>query len=1402
MKYYSLLDIIKSEHIAYMLLTWLRRRIMKKHLSFSVLLMLFLLLGALMLAIPNIRVIAQEQSYEPVEGKRFEAADSYELPAIASEIRSLEAELWIDPNSAEDDAFGALISNYSTGNDGYTKMAWEITNGGRLRYYSSICGSVTFKADLRTFIDKDSFIKISVTINDFDDGQKLVLYVNGVAREGTTVNDNGEKLVIDCLIPGYNTTEGSTGGNSLRLGGDYTEGNQNFFKGHLKNITLYSDVRTSTEIRTFANADAYSVDSTDTALVAAYDTTGYVGKDLSSNGYNITFTTTAGMSFSKSGNLYHIRQAFDVVPRSYEAWVYVPDSVTGGGYLLGNYGSGNTNRLGFAVITQKPRLYYMQTNNKDASTASTFSDVDVKQNGWAHLALVHDGKTLFCYVNGVLVDSLSQSYDIATTVTQGNPLVVGGDWRSGNTQYFRGRVKDIAVYSSIKTAEQIKNSYLNGVNLDDESIMMYLDCENSTSTKIEDKTGNGYDAIKAPKEIPEVWVDSPFNADDYAYTFAVVGDTQKLCYKDYLNATDEDATNDTAYMATIYDWIVANREAQKIEFVIGVGDITEDDNDGEWDIAYDNITKLSNAGIPYSLIYGYGHDTVDKLDKYFGKEANFTDADIGYYDGTSLCNYYMKFTVGGTKYLLLGLDFGPTDNVLNWACDVIENNPEYTVIVTTHAYMSSDGTYITSEDSAVPRDLNDTNGKNNGDQMWTKLVSQYENVAYVFCGHAPSENIVFRQDIGIHGNAVSQFLVDPQNFDAYSSYRYKTGMVALFHISEDGKTIAVEWYSTVQDKYYLDKNQFEVTIPDKIVQQDVETEYGTIPGMYSNKQTYPFVLFKADRSFVGAYGDFGAAAEAVNANAYADYIMLMRRDAEQNQTSGLSNFYGTLTVDLGGNKLTKTGLGYLVTIMCSNNSHIATNVEQKGSFIFKNGNIHRTGGSALSTINYDSSLVKDVAISLKFEDIIFTSPSGSRLVFANWENGYLDTPDDVTVNVTADFIDCTFDYTNSATGITMLQLTNNGYDKTVVDVTLNGVKIIANEPITLDKFAQMDGNDNGRADSVIIKKSDSGEYLTMILPIDATAPTDENAWVDENGLSVVFVPKTSSQTSITYSTIPSLIKSFSAKQNITLWTNYIYNLYLPIDNLKEAKIDGEIIDIATAEKTELNGASYYVISVPLYTNTVLRSIPLEVTLAKGEEQVTINRSFCLFDYAKAIIEGSYTNEEKQLLADMLSYAKAAYDYANLESEYIDKINWLIGYSYDEENAPNLTPEAECPDSNTGFTSVSLHLDDKIAYRFYLEDGYTKDDFKFKVGNASITATEGTDEFGKAYLDVKVYAYQLCESISYTVEIDGVTTTQCYNIYSYYSYVTTNYSTNIALINFVERMIKYGESAVEYRNSIL
>ena len=532
---------------------------------------------------------------------------------------------------------------------------------------------------------------------------------------------------------------------------------------------------------------------------------------------------TEGMSFT-ADKVYRGYDSLASAPLTIEATVCYPVGYSAserGGVICGNYYYASTNSLSIEVYSNGvPRVYFIEKSG--AVHDWKFDKVNLYTGEWVHLAIVFDHATddLKCYVNGELKQTLARGGTYLTAPT--DSMVIGGDLRDANAQYFKGQIKNISMYSDVRTDAEIAGD-AKATTPDKDNLMVAYDLTGIGSTAPEtlsDVSGNGNDASYIYTEKP----DDRFFTDkepvtDYAYSFAVVGDTQKLSllYPDKIG--------------NIYDWIVANKTAKKIEYVIGLGDITENNTDGEWANAVKHIGKM-NGVVPYSLIRGnhdlYNPSGVNQFNKYT-PQINYEAQIDGCYNGQTY-NSYKIMKIGQLDYLFLHLDYGADDGVLAWAGKVISDHPNHNVILSTHAYLYRDGSTLDETEVCPPTKdavFNAFPGSkpNNGDHMWDKLVSKHENIVLVLCGHDPCDTIVTTQTKGEKGNTVTQMLIDPQDLD--NQVKGGTGMVAMLYFSEDGSEIQVEYYSTVKEAFFLQENQFTVKIDTVTVSDEPPAEEPT-----------------------------------------------------------------------------------------------------------------------------------------------------------------------------------------------------------------------------------------------------------------------------------------------------------------------------------------------------------------------------------------------------------------------------------------------------------------------------------------------------------------------------------------------------------------------------------------------
>ena len=520
---------------------------------------------------------------------------------------------------------------------------------------------------------------------------------------------------------------------------------------------------------------------------------------------------TDGLTFAENES-YPISRPFEAIPLTFEAWVYVPtgDSARQG-TVIGNY-EGGVSCVNFEITTSgRPRLYVVDSTKTVRDY--TFSGADVRTGDWTHVAIVYDSANdkVDCYINGTLRATKTGAPTMESSVI-GTAFALAGDNRSGNAQYFKNALRSVSLFTNARTADEIKAD-MEKVKHTDPNLLAHYDL---TAPIVDDTIiddGNGmYDVLRV-----RTWFTDKEPVTDYAYAFCVVGDTQKIT----INEPDK--------LSCIYDFIVANKDEKKIAYVFGLGDITDKDTAEEWAVAKTEIGKLDGV-VPYSLVRG-NHDSSAKFNAAFGTEA-YRGMFEGFLNENKLETSYTTFTAGGVEYLHITLDYGPTDAELAWACEIVEAHPDHRVILSTHAYLFRDGTTLDENDVYPPRTPGSDNGKNNGDDIWEKLAAKYENIFLVLSGHDPCSDVIVTQTKGVHGNVVTQMLIDPQGVDAAEG---ATGLVAMLYFGDDGRTVSVEYYSTVRDQFFMSTSQMEITVPAYVVatvepeESETETETETLP---------------------------------------------------------------------------------------------------------------------------------------------------------------------------------------------------------------------------------------------------------------------------------------------------------------------------------------------------------------------------------------------------------------------------------------------------------------------------------------------------------------------------------------------------------------------------------------------
>lgn len=530
---------------------------------------------------------------------------------------------------------------------------------------------------------------------------------------------------------------------------------------------------------------------------------------------NVMASEQSYVPFSKFTS-WELETAPTAMPETIEVWFNIdPNNTASTLSLFGNYGRNNSYIpsielwLGRKQNSDTGEYYYLPRleyyNVKDwgydnRAKAYYLNSCVIEADAWNHLVVTRDATAgkLYCYLNNTLVQTVSNTaLKFADFITE-DTYAVGGRLSTPNNTYFNGEIASISVYSDTRTQIEISDSYTateSSKNLteavagDDSALICSYNLYVAAGCERIENAKTGGVAL-----IENMWVESS-DPTDYAYSFAVVGDTQKT--------TEYDVLNSTTYTDGIYDYINNNATDKKIAHVFGLGDITDDSRTEEWGLVRANTDALT---VPYSMITG-NHDPEADFNTYYGEGTPYAAQVAGHF-GSDYTHTYHTFTAGATNYLVVALGWDPSDAVLAWANGVIEAHPNHSVVVTTHAYLFRDGEHLKKESH------NGTMTNNDGEDIWNELIKLHENIVLVLGGHDVSDRIMMKQSVGVKGNTVTELLINPQGMDENLAKAgdIPTAMIAMLYFSEDGKTVDLRYYSTSKNTYFKSNNQFSFSL--------------------------------------------------------------------------------------------------------------------------------------------------------------------------------------------------------------------------------------------------------------------------------------------------------------------------------------------------------------------------------------------------------------------------------------------------------------------------------------------------------------------------------------------------------------------------------------------------------------
>ena len=209
-------------------------------------------------------------------------------------------------------------------------------------------------------------------------------------------------------------------------------------------------------------------------------------------------------------------------------------------------------------------------------------------------------------------------------------------------------------------------------------------------------------------------------------------------------------------------WIRDTQLLHNTKFAIYLGDLTNSATDVQFGVVDESLDILDAVGFPYALFPG-NHDyegqkwnrTLTRFNQVVGPQRY---AGKAWYGGSMTAgrneNNYCYFSSGGLNFLVVSLEFAPRKEAVTWANQLIALHPNHRVIIGTHAYLNTGGSYSTSS------------GTNygvvgcRGNDLFDECARRHSNVFMVVCGHVGESQV--NTLTGASGNRVYELVVDYQ----------------------------------------------------------------------------------------------------------------------------------------------------------------------------------------------------------------------------------------------------------------------------------------------------------------------------------------------------------------------------------------------------------------------------------------------------------------------------------------------------------------------------------------------------------------------------------------------------------------------------------------------------------------
>lgn len=255
--------------------------------------------------------------------------------------------------------------------------------------------------------------------------------------------------------------------------------------------------------------------------------------------------------------------------------------------------------------------------------------------------------------------------------------------------------------------------------------------------------------------------------------------------------------------ASSLDWIKEKQDTYKnVLCVLHVGDVTNYNSKGEWERFQQYALPFSEL-IPFITVTG-NHDytrtggTIESRSSTpISDYADFPSLEsriVARFDET-IENIIVQNTIWGERYDIIALEFGPREEVVEWASNYVKNHPQTKYILLTHEWLSEDGKRISSNSFA--RMFRNTTFSS-PEKIWENLVYPNDNIVCTICGHNDHSQLLYSRNQ--EGRAVPQILFNLQFFENGGN-----GLLELWEFPQNSDYARVRIISTQDNTLYREE---------------------------------------------------------------------------------------------------------------------------------------------------------------------------------------------------------------------------------------------------------------------------------------------------------------------------------------------------------------------------------------------------------------------------------------------------------------------------------------------------------------------------------------------------------------------------------------------------------------------